>query len=102
MDSTTHRPRSSVSCRAAISASCWSDSAKIRPGRARMTSSREHSYSGDDSLLPDDERALLHRARALIPRLAERVPAATAARRLPEETIAEYRAIGILRILQPA
>jgi len=57
--------------------------------------------SGDDSTLPDAERALLERARALIPRLAEREPAATAARKLPVETIAEYRDAGILRILQP-
>src|SRR6266436_4742992 len=55
----------------------------------------------DDSALPDAERATLDRARALIPRLAERVPAATAARQLPAQTIAEYRAAGILRILQP-
>src|ERR1700761_5635764 len=59
------------------------------------------SLSGDDSALPDDERAVLERARALIPRLAERAPAAAKARTLPTETIAEYRAAGILRILQP-
>lgn len=57
--------------------------------------------SGDDSALPDDERAMLERARVLIPRLAERAPAANAARQLPGETIAEYRDVGILRILQP-
>jgi alkylation response protein AidB-like acyl-CoA dehydrogenase len=57
--------------------------------------------SGDDSDLPDDERALLERARALIPRVRERAAAATAMRKLPPETIAEYRAAGILRILQP-
>jgi 3-hydroxy-9,10-secoandrosta-1,3,5(10)-triene-9,17-dione monooxygenase len=57
--------------------------------------------SGDDSLLPAEERAVLERARALIPRLVERAPAAAAARRLPPETVAEYRAAGILRILQP-
>ena len=44
---------------------------------------------------------MLNRARALIPELAERAPAAAAARRLPPETIAEYHAAGILRILQP-
>jgi alkylation response protein AidB-like acyl-CoA dehydrogenase len=57
--------------------------------------------SGADSTLPDEERALLDRARALIPLLAERASAATAARQLPARTIAEYRAAGILRILQP-
>jgi Acyl-CoA dehydrogenase, C-terminal domain/Acyl-CoA dehydrogenase, N-terminal domain len=57
--------------------------------------------SGDDSALPDAERALLERARALVPLLAERASAATAARQLPAETIAEYHAAGILRILQP-
>jgi alkylation response protein AidB-like acyl-CoA dehydrogenase len=55
----------------------------------------------DDSALPDEERATLDRARALIPGLAERAPAAAAARQLPAQTIAEYRAAGILRILQP-
>ena len=55
----------------------------------------------DDSSLPDVERALLDRARALIPRIAERAAAATAARQLPAETIAEYHETGILRILQP-
>ncbi len=49
------------------------------------------ALSGDDSALPEHERAMLERARALIPRLAERAPAATAARQLPAETIAEYR-----------
>jgi len=44
---------------------------------------------------------MLHRARPIVPRLAERAPAAAAARRLPAETIAEYRDAGILRILQP-
>ncbi|HXO90252.1 MAG TPA: acyl-CoA dehydrogenase family protein [Stellaceae bacterium] len=55
----------------------------------------------DDNTLPDQERAMLERARALIPLLAERAPAAAAARQLPAETVAEYHAAGILRILQP-
>jgi 3-hydroxy-9,10-secoandrosta-1,3,5(10)-triene-9,17-dione monooxygenase len=57
--------------------------------------------SGNDCTLPEQERAMLERSRALIPLLAERAPAATAARQLPAETIAEYHAAGILRILQP-
>jgi 3-hydroxy-9,10-secoandrosta-1,3,5(10)-triene-9,17-dione monooxygenase len=44
---------------------------------------------------------MLDRARAIVPRLADRAPAAVAARRLPPQTIAEYHAAGILRILQP-
>jgi 3-hydroxy-9,10-secoandrosta-1,3,5(10)-triene-9,17-dione monooxygenase len=44
---------------------------------------------------------VLERARRLIPRLSERAPAAAAARKLPPDTIAEYRGAGILRILQP-
>ena len=56
----------------------------------------------DDSALPDAELTLLERARALIPLLAERAPAATAARQLPAETIAEYHAAGILRTTQAA
>lgn len=59
------------------------------------------SHSGDASGLPEEERVALERARSLIPRLAERAPAANAARRLPPETMAEYHAAGILRILQP-
>jgi alkylation response protein AidB-like acyl-CoA dehydrogenase len=55
----------------------------------------------DDAALPEDERALLARVRSLIPGLAKRAAAATAARRLQPATIAEYRAAGILRILQP-
>src|SRR5712691_9189944 len=66
-----------------------------------MTRRGSISPSGDDSTLPDDERVMLGRARALIPLLAERAPAAGAARRLPAETIAEYHAAGILLILQP-
>jgi alkylation response protein AidB-like acyl-CoA dehydrogenase len=61
---------------------------------------RTLSLSGD-FVLPEEERAILDRARALIPRLAERAPAAATARRLPPETIAEYREALILRILQP-
>src|SRR6516162_431386 len=53
-----------------------------------------------DGALAEEERAMLDRARGLIPRLAEREAAATAARRLPAETIADYRDAGILRILQ--
>ena len=63
---------------------------------------RDRSFrSGDDSALPEHERALLQRARALVPRLAERAPAATAARMLPRETIADYHEAGIVNILQP-
>jgi alkylation response protein AidB-like acyl-CoA dehydrogenase len=66
-----------------------------------MTVCGRVSPSIDDSALPDDERVLLDRARALVPLLAERAPAAAVARQLPAETIAEYHAAGILRILQP-
>ncbi len=71
------------------------------PGANPMTRRDQVSISGDDSALPGEERAVLERARALIPRLAERATGAAAARMLPAETIAEYRAAGILRILQP-
>jgi alkylation response protein AidB-like acyl-CoA dehydrogenase len=66
-----------------------------------MTLCGPASLSGDDSTLPEEERAVLDRARALIPRIAERAPAAAAARQLPAQTIAEYRDAGVLRILQP-
>jgi alkylation response protein AidB-like acyl-CoA dehydrogenase len=51
--------------------------------------------------LTDAEQALLHQARALVPMLAERAPATTAARDVPAETIADYHRTGILRIIQP-
>ena len=70
-------------------------------GTQGMTDPSRPPPAADDGNLPDDERAMLERARALIPRLAERAPAATAARRLPKQTIAEYHAAGVLRILQP-
>lgn len=57
--------------------------------------------SGDPQDLPDDERELLERARALVPRLAARAAETVTVRRIPDETIAEYHAAGILRILQP-
>ncbi|HTQ33402.1 MAG TPA: acyl-CoA dehydrogenase family protein [Stellaceae bacterium] len=63
--------------------------------------SGEIALSGDDSGLPDEERALLNRARALIPRLAERAPGCTAARTVPPETIADFHEAGIVNILQP-
>jgi alkylation response protein AidB-like acyl-CoA dehydrogenase len=66
-----------------------------------MTDHDRFPRSGDDSALPEHERALLERARALVPRLAERAPAATAARMLPPETIADYHEAGIVNILQP-
>ena len=66
-----------------------------------MTGCARISPVADESILPDEERAMLERARALVPRIAERAPAATAARQLPAETISEYRDAGILRILQP-
>jgi alkylation response protein AidB-like acyl-CoA dehydrogenase len=66
-----------------------------------MTRCGTASLSGDDSSLPDDERAVLERARAMVPRLAERAAGAAAARTVPVQTIAEYRAAGMMRILQP-
>jgi alkylation response protein AidB-like acyl-CoA dehydrogenase len=66
-----------------------------------MSEAGSMSRSGDDGLLPEHERILLERARALVPKLAERAPAATAARMLPAETIAEYHEAGIVNILQP-
>ncbi len=45
--------------------------------------------------------ALLDAAHALIPALAEREPATVAARRVPDETIADFHRTGILRAVQP-
>jgi 3-hydroxy-9,10-secoandrosta-1,3,5(10)-triene-9,17-dione monooxygenase len=48
---------------------------------------------------PDD---LLDNARALAPVLRERAFAAEQARRIPDETIADLKAAGLFRVLQPA
>ena len=66
-----------------------------------MTCRGRVSRLTDDSALPEAERAMLGRARSLIPRLTERAAAAAAARQVPAQTIAEYHDAGILRILQP-
>ena len=66
-----------------------------------MTGFGQSTCFANDDTLPHEERALLERARELIPRLARRAPAATAARQLPPQTVAEYHDAGILRILQP-
>jgi 3-hydroxy-9,10-secoandrosta-1,3,5(10)-triene-9,17-dione monooxygenase len=66
-----------------------------------MAEAGRMALSGDDSNLPDDERATLERARGLIPKVAARAAASAAARKLPAETVADYHATGILRILQP-
>jgi alkylation response protein AidB-like acyl-CoA dehydrogenase len=44
---------------------------------------------------------LIERARALVPALAERAAAATAARQVPYQTIADFKRSGLLRLLQP-
>ncbi|HVC51341.1 MAG TPA: acyl-CoA dehydrogenase family protein [Stellaceae bacterium] len=72
-----------------------------REGPAAKPWEGEGPLSGDESPLFADERETLNRARELIPRLAERAAACTAARTVPAETIAEYHATGILRVLQP-
>ncbi len=51
--------------------------------------------------LTAEEHGLLEQARALVPVLAERATATTAARDVPPETIADFHRIGILRIIQP-
>src|SRR5438874_4614942 len=102
--STTRRRPLSASCRERISGSCSCASAPIRRGERRkhkMTARDSSRVRTDDSDLPDPERQLLGRARALIPRLAERAPATTAKRNVTPETIAEYHDAGILKILQP-
>ncbi len=50
--------------------------------------------------LPTREE-MLARADALLPRLRDRAPAAERDRRLADETVAEFRAAGFHRILQP-
>ncbi|TAL76022.1 MAG: flavin-dependent monooxygenase [Rhodanobacter sp.] len=51
--------------------------------------------------LTPEAQALIDRARAMIPRLAERAPQAEAAGKVPEETVRELEEAGLLRVLQP-
>jgi 3-hydroxy-9,10-secoandrosta-1,3,5(10)-triene-9,17-dione monooxygenase len=49
-----------------------------------------------------DEKELVARAKALKPALTARAPLADELRRVPDETIADFRAAGFFRMLQPA
>ncbi len=50
----------------------------------------------------EDAQVLIERARSLIPVLRQRSAQATAERKLPQETIGDFRRLGITRCLQPA
>ena len=50
----------------------------------------------------DSAEILIERARSLIPALRQRATQATAERRLPQETIDDFRRLGLTRCLQPA
>jgi len=54
-----------------------------------------------DKALSDAEQPYLEQVRALVPTLAERAAATTAARDVVPETIADLHRLGILRIIQP-
>jgi 3-hydroxy-9,10-secoandrosta-1,3,5(10)-triene-9,17-dione monooxygenase len=58
------------------------------------------SAVSDDYLSPEAV-AMIERARAMIPRLAERATAAEAAGRVPDETVRELAEAGLFRVLQP-
>jgi len=51
--------------------------------------------------VPPDLAELKRRALALLPRLRDRAPEAEALRRIPDATIADLHAAGLLRMLQP-
>jgi alkylation response protein AidB-like acyl-CoA dehydrogenase len=51
---------------------------------------------------PQNAEILIERARSLIPALRQRSKQATADRRLPQETIADFQRLGLTRCLQPA
>jgi 3-hydroxy-9,10-secoandrosta-1,3,5(10)-triene-9,17-dione monooxygenase len=55
----------------------------------------------DDGAWVPDRAELLERARALVPRLIERAPQAERDHRISDETIAEMKAAGFFRALQP-
>ena len=51
---------------------------------------------------PQNPEILIERARSLVPALRQRSKQATAERRLPQETIDDFRRLGLTRCLQPA
>jgi 3-hydroxy-9,10-secoandrosta-1,3,5(10)-triene-9,17-dione monooxygenase len=51
--------------------------------------------------MPNETQSLLQRARDLVPALAAREALAAAERSVPEETMADLRRAGILRVMQP-
>lgn len=55
----------------------------------------------DNAAVAPTPAELIARARALIPRLIERGPQADRERRVPQESIAEMKAAGLFRALQP-
>lgn len=50
---------------------------------------------------PSEHADILERARRLVPTLAKRAAQTEALRRIPDETIADLRAAGLFRVLQP-
>ena len=70
----------------------------IAPHRPRT---RKPRLAHPPSAAPDDSDALFAQASALVPALAAREAAATAARDVPPETIEDYHRAGLLRVLQP-
>ena len=61
-----------------------------------------HTMTKPDGLSKPTEETLVARARAMIPTIAGRAPAARRERRVPAETILDMEAAGFFRILQPA
>lgn len=55
----------------------------------------------DDAYMTPEAVALVERAEALVPRLAERAQAAEQAGRVPDETVRELAEAGLFRVLQP-
>jgi alkylation response protein AidB-like acyl-CoA dehydrogenase len=67
----------------------------------KSSNARKPRLAHTQSAAPADATALFDQASALLPALVEREAAATAARDVPRETIADYHRAGILRVLQP-
>jgi 3-hydroxy-9,10-secoandrosta-1,3,5(10)-triene-9,17-dione monooxygenase len=69
----------------------------------RRHAGRSHMSTRGPVLVSADARIdRLERARALVPTLAARAARTAEDRQVPDETIADFRAAGLFRVLQPA
>src|SRR6516164_10958968 len=74
---------------------------RLRLWERAVESSLRQVTTGAENRESDLAKSLLSRARAMVPALAERAVRAEQDRRIPKETIADFKEAGFFRALQP-